>query len=270
MYSYRVRVYDLFHAAHRKAVQLVLSYANCPPPPRRPRFTAVETPDDEQQAFDEGLRAVEDSFAETEQAIEDLRTVLPEEVRNAGKLGQHLMFTRHYLSEKSPDRCAHDADDILLRDLPLLIERFDAWYQAQSRLDPELLQRLEAFTQLAHVNSAVREGWASFKTRSVRSFDLSENVDGARLAVQLFGSSGVLRDSLSDKDCEAYLNLLRGLYSVSRNPVVHNDASPNPAVADAVLTLLSYVLARLADVQTGDNEGHGQSADARSFAVTRE
>ena len=224
----------------------------------RARFTAVETPDDEQQAFDEGLRTVEDAFGEMEQAIEELRAVLPEEVRNAGKLGRHLEFTRDYLRKKSPDSCAHDADDILHHDLPLLIERFDAWYLAQSRLDPELLQRLEAFTQLAHVNSAVREGWASFKTRSVGCFDLSENIDGAKLAVQLFGSSGVLRDSLSDKDCEAYLNLLRGLYSVSRNPVVHNDATPNPAVADAVLTLLSYVLARLEDVQTGDNEGQGQ------------
>ncbi len=270
MYSYRVRVYDLFHAAHRKAVQLVLSHAKCPPPPRRPRFTAVETPEDEQKAFDEGLRAVEDAFGELEQAIEELRAVLPKELRHAGYLGRHLMFTRDYLRKKSPDSCAHDADDILHRDLPLLIERFDAWYQAQSRLDPELLQQLEAFTQLAHVNSAVREGWASFKTRSVGSFDLSENIDGAKLAVQLFGSSGVLRDSLSDKDCEAYLSLLRGLYSVSRNPVVHNDAAPNPAVADAVLTLLSYVLARLEDVQTADNEGQGQSADARSVTVTRD
>lgn len=250
MSSYRIQVYDLYHAAHRKAVQLVLSHTECPPRPRRPRFTAVEIPEDEQRAFDKGLRAVEDAFGELQQAIEDFRAVLPKEVGHAGDLGRHLGFTRYYLDEKSPDNCAHDADDILHRDLPLVLERFDAWYETQSRLDPELLQRLEAFTQLTHVNSAVREGWAAFKTRSVGGFDLSEDIDGEKLAVQLFGSKGVLRGSLSDKDCEAYLYLLRGLYAVSRNPVVHNDVTPNPAVADAVLTLLSYILARLEDVRS--------------------
>lgn len=255
MYSYRSRVYDLYHAAHGKAVQLVLSHADCPPRPRRPRFTAVEIPEAEQQAFDEGLRAVEEAFGELENAIEDLHAVLPEDVQYAGSLGRHLMFTRYYLDRKSPDGCAHDADDILHRDLPLLLERFDDWYQTQSRLDLELLRRLEAFTQSAHVNSAVREGWAAFKTRSVESLGLSEDVDGARLAVKLFGSQGVLRASLGNKECEAYLNLLRGLYAVSRNPVVHNDAAPNPAVADAVLTLLSYVLARMEDAHSAANPG---------------
>ncbi len=249
MYSYRVQVYDLYHAAHRKAVQLVLSHAECPPQPRRPRFTAVEIPEDEQQAFDQGLRAVEDAFGELAQAVEALQAALPKEVRHVGHLGRHLMFTRHYLDKKSPDNCAHDAADILHRDLPLVLERFDAWYEAQSRLDPALIQQLEAFTQLAHVNSAVREGWAAFKTRSVGSFDLSQDIDGERLAIQLSGGTGVLRGPLSDKDCEAYLNLLRGLWAVGRNPVVHNDAAPNPAVADAVLTLLSYVLARLEDAR---------------------
>lgn len=247
MFSYRARVYDLYHVAHRRAVQLVLRHADCPPRPRRSQFTDAEIPEAEQQAFDEGLLAVEEAFRELEQAIENLRAVLPDEAKNAGSLGRHLMFTRYNLRKRSPDGCAHDADDILHRDLPLLLERFNDWYQAQSRLDLELLRRLEAFTQLAHVNSAVREGWAAFKTRCVESLDLSQEIDGERLAVQLFGNNGVLRGSLSDRDCEAYLNLLRGLYAVSRNPVAHNDAVPNPAVADAVLTLLSYVLARLED-----------------------
>ncbi len=249
MYSYRVQVYDLYHAAHRKAVQLVLSHAKCPPSPMRPRFTAVKTPDEEQQAFDKGLRAVEDAFEELNQAVEELRAALPKEVRHVGHLGRHLMFTRHYPDKKSPDTCAHDAADILLRDLPLVLERFDAWYETQSRLDAALILQLEAFTQLAHVNSAVREGWAAYKSRSVGGFDLSQDIDGEKLAIQSFGSSGVLRGPLSDKDCEAYLNLLRGLWAVGRNPVVHNDAAPNPAVADAVLTLLSYVLARLEDAR---------------------
>lgn len=254
MYSYRVRVHDLFHAAHRQAVQLVLSHAECPSAPRRPRFEAVDIPEAEQQAFDEGLRAVEDAFGELEHAIEELRAVLPEEVRYVGNLGRHMMFSRHYLERKSPERCIGDAHDILHQDLPLLVAKFDKWYQTQSRLDPDLLKRLEAFTQLAHINSAVRECWAAFKTRNVESFELSESVDGSRLAVELFGRDGALRGSLSDKDCEAYLSLVRGLYAVSRNPVVHNDAAPNPAVADAVLTLLSYVLARLEDAQSDSGD----------------
>lgn len=247
MHSYRVRVYNLYHAAHRKAVQLVLRHAECPSEPRSPRLTVGDVPEPEERAFDERLRAVEDALGELEQAIDELRTALPEEVRHVGYLGRHLRFSRIYLGQKSPEQCVGDAHDILHQDLPLLLEKFDDWYQVQSRLDHDLLQRLEAFTHLAHVNSAVRECWAAFKTRSVGSFKLPEDVDGARLAAQLFGSDGVLRGAVSDKDCEAYLSLLKGLYAVSRNPVVHNDAAPNPAVADAVLTLLSYVLARLDD-----------------------
>jgi len=96
-----------------------------------------------------------------------------------------------------------------------------------------------------HVNSAVREAGAVFKTRCVEAFDLSPDLDGWKLTEQLFGDDGVMTDRMSRPERQGYGHLLKGLYALTRNPMAHNDAPPNPAEADAVMTLVSQALRRL-------------------------
>ena len=134
--------------------------------------------------------------------------------------------------------------------MPDLLLRFDHWYAHQSPVDSQLGDRLESFIRSGELNAAVREAWVIFKTRVVKLFDIPDSLDGHRLADQVFGAGGATDGMLPDGEREGYLNLFKGLYTLSRNPVAHNDIDPSPRDIDAVLSLINSALGRMNQVTT--------------------
>ena len=98
------------------------------------------------------------------------------------------------------------------------------------------------FIESGQMDAAVRAAWPIFKTRMVDRFGISEEIDGHRLVVEVFGSDGATAGLLPAKEREGYLNLFKGLYALSRNPLSHNDMRANPAEVEAALLLISTTL----------------------------
>lgn len=241
MYSYRAHVYEQYHAAIEQAVELVLCHARMPAT-GHPDSGATVT---ERQKFDQRLAATQAAMERLDRAVLGLRAMLPAEIRTAGSLSRHLHWSRRRLREQQPEECMGDARDILVQDLPHLLEAFNAWYEQHSQLDPTLSARLQPLVRAGHINSAVHVSWVVFKTRCVEAFDLSPDLDGWKLTEKLFGDDGVMQDRMSRTERQGYGHLLKGLYTLSRNPNAHNDVAANPAEADAVMILVSRALSRL-------------------------
>ncbi len=142
-----------------------------------------------------------------------------------------------------------DPVDIVAYDLPDALGLFEEWYERQSPTDSILGTRLEPHITNGQLNAALREAWPVFKTRMVEVFRLADNLDGHELTNKLFGSNGSTAGLLPDQEREGYLNLFKGLYTLSRNPVVHNDTPVNPEEAGAVLALINSALVRVEGVQ---------------------
>lgn len=56
---------------------------------------------------------------------------------------------------------------------------------------------------------------------------------------------GTPRGVLPNETREGYLNLFKGLYTLSRNVTIHNDHAPNPLEAEAVLAMIGVALAKI-------------------------
>lgn len=238
------QVADLYATAIEKAAGAVIAYAKLEPYARDTR----DCPE-----FETALLEFDGQFGELENAVEALRNALPQQVLS-GELSRHMAWCRRHIRRRRPWRCGNDPYSILERDLPFVAENFDAWYLEVSGIAPEFAERMDKFDRRDLLNSAVREAWTVFKSRTVQSFALDDNLDGIRLADHLFRDGGPLDPLIPEKERRGYLHLLRGLYALSRNPVMHNDPEPNPGEADAVVVLIGICLARILQAQADSGE----------------
>ena len=240
MISYRLHIYRLTMRVSAEATALALSMADC--------VTHSHSVDYKERVRD-SLPDLLKGAASLREAIDELIAALPHDVvdgkiKNEGLL-RHMYWIEYRLDQSSPESWAGDPIDIAVSDLDYVLDRFEKWYQNRSAVDGELTDRLEHFIANGELNAATREAWAIFKTRMVSTFGLPNDLDGHSLAEKLFGSKGVPAQLLPDQDRQGLLHLFKGLYTLSRNPVVHNDVEPNPYEAEAVLALISTTIAKL-------------------------
>lgn len=80
-------------------------------------------------------------------------------------------------------------------------------------------------------------------------FGVADDLDGHRLVDRLFAADGPTSDILPGSDREAYLNLFKGLYVLSRNRIGHNDIEVNPDEAEAIITLINSALVNITNVR---------------------
>ena len=241
MLTYRCYVYKLAMAAAADATALALSLSTCVSQSHLPEYreqVRVELPHLKRQAD-----LLQDSVGK-------LLTALPSDLRQAVHGGRthlcrHLSFTNHWLNKSQPRDCLQDPIDIAKHDLPALLELFDDWYVRHSPGSADLPDRLDPFITTGQLNAAVREAWTIFKSRMVDLFGLPEGLDGHRLFDQLFGTNGATASLLSASDRQGYANLFKGLYTLNRNPISHNDMPSNPEEAEAVLALVNSALATI-------------------------
>ena len=151
------------------------------------------------------------------------------------------------LKDGYPENISHDGIDIISRDIPVLMNAFDQWYYRQAPADAELAQRLNQYISQGKTNTAFREAWPIFKTRMVAKFGLDRKLDGHALVEAIFGSTGAAEAFFVDNsEREGYRNLFKGLYSLYRNPVIHNsDVEYSTVEAEAALALINSTLIRI-------------------------
>ena len=240
MLSYRLHIYKLAMTVSGDATQLAMlmsPYKNWSSYPGDVKREMLErdTPDMMRQV---------DSLVSS---VEQFRDALPAEFnfRRASHLMRHLSWIRRRVNENAPYLCISDPIDIASRDIFDTLDSFETWYKNRSLEDVDLANRLRPFIVQGELNAAAREAWAIFKTRMVNRFDIPDNLDGHRLADRLFSSDGVAASLLTENECSGYLNLFKGLYTLNRNPVAHNDIPVDPEFIEATLALVNVAIVRI-------------------------
>ncbi len=255
MLTYRCCVYKLATTAAADAITLAASIASWA--------------SNSQQSEDRGaleLARLQREAATVQRSVDRFLAALPSEVfevagSGGSNLRRHLYFTRYWIDQGNPRGCMQDPLDVAKQDIPHAIELFDGWYDRNSPSSSELSARLDPLIASGQLNAALRETWAIFKSRVTSLFGLPEDLDGHRLVDRLFAHNGPTVGLLSSREQQAHSNLLKGLYSLYRNPVVHNDTPTDPEATDAVLALFSAMLSSLETM--AESQWNEREAQAR-------
>ena len=241
MLTYRAHIYALAMAVSAEATTLALSLGEC--------VTAQQAASDRRAIAEKYLPDLRSNEIALRVAVDKLSEAIPPEARKeifqATNLMRHLGWIKYRLAQNLPGACLGDPIDILKLDLPEVLKRFEEWYERQSPTDSTLGDRVQPHIAAGQFRTALRDAWPLFKTRMVEAFGLSDDLDGDRLAVKLFGSSGATVGLLPNDEREGYLNLFKGLYTLSRNPVAHGDVPENPEESSAILALINSALVRI-------------------------
>lgn len=245
MLTYRVHIYTCAMAVTAEATRFALSLSDC--------VTTLQAEANSRVINAEDLSELKSMAVSLRTKVDNLSEALSaegcQEMISQTNLMRHLHFIDYWLDKKSPDRCMQDPVDIASHDLPSVLELFEEWYELQSPTDSMLNSRLEPHVSSGQLNAAIREAWPLFKTRMVEAFGLEAGIDGDKLVGKLFGNNGATAELLPGHEREGYLNLFKGLYALSRNPVAHNDTPVNPEKIGAVLALINSALVRIDSVR---------------------
>ena len=244
MLTYRAHVYKLAMAASAEATTLALSLSHC--------VREWSDPDYRKLVSNE-LPTLRAQAASLRQAIGVLMAALPGEVNDAFS-HRHLNWIDFRLNKGEPIRCLQDPIDIAEHDLPGVLKRFDEWYEDQSPVSADLDARLLPLLAAGQLNSAGREAWVVLKRRLVEAFELPDSLDGHKLVEKVFGPNGASAGRLPERDRQAYCHLLKGLYTLNRNLIAHNDADLDPEGSDAVVALINQVLVKVDEFATVAND----------------
>ena len=240
--TYHSHIYKMAMSASGEAMALGLALS---------QYVASERFSSAREDSGKELERLRNQAADLGQAVDKLLSALPSDADiDSSSLGRHVYGISRRLKESTPRECAHDPIDIVRNDIPGVLKQFDIWYASRSVLDDELSIRLLPHITSGQLNAAVREAWPIFKTRLVERFEISSAIDGYKLVVAIFCPDGATAGLLPDKEREGYLNLFKGLYALSRNPLSHNDIYPNPAEAEAALLLISTTLTKIEKLPT--------------------
>ena len=241
MLSYRLHIYELAMTVTAEATGLALLLA--------PYKNWRAYSDDEKKAMlERDMPDLQRQSDELELAIEQFKAALPREFDvnlHAHGLLRHLGWVKFRIDRREPYACTTDPIDIAKRDVIQVLGNFENWYTQKSAEDSDLADRLKPLITQGHLNAALREAWAIFKTRMVTCFDIADNLDGHALADELFGTSGSTSGLLSNEECRGYLNLFKGLYTLYRNPVTHNDLPSDPEVIHATIALVNSAIVKI-------------------------
>lgn len=177
-----------------------------------------------------------------------------------------------YLRDKGSEHVAsHNYIDDALTDrdaMRLSVQKY-APYRIQAKprirwewLDAEIAEKCEMlappslkptglYTSPPTLAPCLREAFIILKSRLVDKFDVSDSFDGEQLVNKIFGkSTGILASQALDdaaiKDMAAMRDLLAGLFKVFRHKYAHNDVEVPWYEAEAVLSMITFALKRIA------------------------
>ncbi len=204
------------------------------------------------EKFDAGAAAsdlLRDASA-LKEIYESLNERLPRTVQNSSNLGRHIAFMIRNLSRDSINSCRGDIDDICNHDIRGIEKSFREWCKEALHYDSELVDGVSDLVLHQQHDSAVRKAFVILKARLVRLFGAPNTLDGAELVNHVFRRSGCHGLSIDDTERQAIRDLLAGLYGIFRNKYAHNDAVPSWAEADAIMSMVNFVLKDLARLKS--------------------
>ena len=115
-------------------------------------------------------------------------------------------------------------------------------------LDQEIAEKSEMLARIS-MRSALVEAFFVLKSRLVAKYGVSATLDGTDLVNKIFGGNGVILAGSVDedlrKDTEAMRDLLAGLFKVFRNKYSLGSVDVPWFEAEAVFTMINWVLIRL-------------------------
>lgn len=171
-----------------------------------------------------------------------LNEMLPEPVQGKSNLERHIGFMEYWLQQNDRRQCEGDIEDICERDINDLENAFQAWCKTPDHYDAELVSATADLLSHRQLDSAVRKAFVVLKERLCKRFDESPDLDGPDLVNKVFGRGSDIAKTLDDAERQAMRDLLAGLYGMFRNRFAHRDEQPSWAEADAIISMINYVL----------------------------
>lgn len=177
------------------------------------------------------------------QIYDILQDMLPHEIKDVGNCGRHIYWIIHWLEKDAPKSCESDIAEICSQDIKDIEKAFRKWCAKQDHYDSELTSNIASLLVKQEWDSAVRKAFVILKERLVSTFHVPQNLDGADLVNNIFGSktpNPLLKIDADER--QAYRDLLAGLYSVFRNKFAHTNYKTTWAEADGVIAMVNLVL----------------------------
>ena len=188
-------------------------------------------------------------------AVADLMSSLPEPVAKTSAMNQHLSFaTEYYLNKRDWNGVLSNVRDIAEYDLTNVKQAFCSWLDTSVEFDEEFRAGVSGLLVRQQLDSAARKAFAILKgclvnVACVLGGDRVEmdRMDGNDLVGRIFAGNGLVATSgrMTRGDCQALMSLLQGLYGTFRNVVDHNDVVVPWHEAEAVISMINWVLIKL-------------------------
>ena len=199
-------------------------------------------------------------------AVADVVSSLPGPVAKTSAMSQHLSFAAdYYLNRHDWNGVLSNVHDIAEYDLTSVRQAFCSWLDTCVEFDEEFKAGVSDLLVRQQLDSAARKAFVILKGRLVSvacvlggdRVDM-DRMDGNDLVGRIFAANGLVAASgrMTKGDCQALMSLLQGLYGTFRNVIDHNNVVVPWHEAEAIISMINWVLLKLtAIVQTVHDGG---------------
>ena len=203
-----------------------------------------------------------------ETSVQFYLSALPELVRRKSGIEGEISTMRMYAN----DRHWTNVYMIAKNRLPVIVSNAEndyiEWIDHVVDYDAQLRQDISGLLVAQQLDCAERKAFVILKERLVdiacalgEGRTAIDGKDGNDLVGRIFGAGKLVARSgrMDDADREALLHLLRGLYETFRNVVDHNDVVVPWHEAEAVISMVNWVLLKLTAIAPTVRDAKGEA-----------
>lgn len=202
-------------------------------------------------------------------AVADLMSSLPEPVAKTSAMNRHLSFAaEYYLNRRDWNGVLSNVRDIAEYDLANTRQAFCNWLDTSVEFDEEFKAGVSGLLVRQQLDSAARKAFVILKGRLVSVACVLggdrvglDRMDGNDLVGWIFGTDKLVaaHSGMTRGDCQALMSLLQGLYGTFRNVIDHNDVVVPWHEAEAVISMINWVLLKLTAIAQTVHDGGDQA-----------
>lgn len=162
---------------------------------------------------------------------------------------RHLGWLLRRLGENNAASCRSDIDDLVMVDIPDVIEKLKKWARNADYLEKSLRDAAAPLIKSRQFDSAIRKAIVLLTARLRENYGLPSNIDGEDLVNKVFGKDSGFHAGMEAGEKQAYRNLFAGLYGVIRNKFSHNNQDATLAETQATISMVNLCLLTLEDIK---------------------